>query len=195
MAEKACCRCKVAKSAGEFSRYPKSRDGLNYHCKACEKLARQGRDYSGYDRDRRDRDKKRQQDREYRLRNLDRLRAAGRAKHARDPEATIERMRRWRAANPEKAREHGRRDKARRALGRRGTPEEIAYVKAVQHDPCAYCGEPGRELDHVVPVAAGGEPGWSNLASACRRCNATKNDSPLWGFLLRHRAGARPPWN
>jgi 5-methylcytosine-specific restriction endonuclease McrA len=94
-------------------------------------------------------------------------------------------MRQWRIDNPDLARQQARRDRARRALGRRGSPDEVAYVKAVQCDPCGYCGGPGRELDHIVPVAGGGEAGWENLTRACRSCNANNNDSPLWEFLLR----------
>lgn len=45
---------------------------------------------------------------------------------------------------------------------------------------CQYCGEkkPARELsyDHVVPRAAGGRTTWDNIVSACRACNARKDD-------------------
>lgn len=48
---------------------------------------------------------------------------------------------------------------------------------------CAYCGRPASEvplvIDHVVPVVAGGLDDESNLAAACRDCNAGKGGTPL----------------
>jgi 5-methylcytosine-specific restriction endonuclease McrA len=45
---------------------------------------------------------------------------------------------------------------------------------------CQYCGKkkPARELsyDHVVPRSAGGRTIWTNIVTACRKCN-TKKDS------------------
>ncbi|HEY3498458.1 MAG TPA: HNH endonuclease [Polyangiaceae bacterium] len=45
---------------------------------------------------------------------------------------------------------------------------------------CQYCGEkkPARELsyDHVVPRSAGGRTVWENIVTACRDCNARKDD-------------------
>lgn len=39
---------------------------------------------------------------------------------------------------------------------------------------CAYCGRPATEVDHIVPVAAGGTTTIHNLAPACRACNRRK---------------------
>ena len=45
---------------------------------------------------------------------------------------------------------------------------------------CLYCGKGHREneltRDHVMPVSRGGKNGWSNVVSACRRCNSHKAD-------------------
>lgn len=45
---------------------------------------------------------------------------------------------------------------------------------------CQYCGEklPARELtfDHVVPRSQGGKTTWTNIVTACRRCNADKGN-------------------
>lgn len=35
------------------------------------------------------------------------------------------------------------------------------------------------ELDHIIPLAAGGTHTWDNVACACRRCNGIKSDKPL----------------
>lgn len=45
---------------------------------------------------------------------------------------------------------------------------------------CQYCGNrfPARALsyDHVVPRSAGGGTSWSNIVTACKTCNAVKDD-------------------
>ncbi|UCE89046.1 MAG: HNH endonuclease, partial [Pseudomonadota bacterium] len=43
---------------------------------------------------------------------------------------------------------------------------------------CMYCGREDRDTgltrDHVVPVSRGGRDNWSNVVTACKRCNAHK---------------------
>lgn len=41
---------------------------------------------------------------------------------------------------------------------------------------CHYCGSYADQVDHVVPVAQGGDSRRENLAAACRPCNADKLD-------------------
>jgi 5-methylcytosine-specific restriction endonuclease McrA len=41
---------------------------------------------------------------------------------------------------------------------------------------CVYCGVPATSIDHVVPRSRGGRHEWSNVVSACRRCNHVKAD-------------------
>lgn len=47
---------------------------------------------------------------------------------------------------------------------------------------CRYCGRSGRlvqlEVDHVIPVAAGGTDDDENLVTACGDCNLGKSDRP-----------------
>jgi hypothetical protein len=43
---------------------------------------------------------------------------------------------------------------------------------------CQYCGtHRDLTLDHVMPKARGGKSTWTNLVTACKRCNARKGDS------------------
>lgn len=44
--------------------------------------------------------------------------------------------------------------------------------------PCA------PELDHIIPLAAGGDHTKKNTACSCRRCNQLKRDKPLGQLLL-----------
>lgn len=55
---------------------------------------------------------------------------------------------------------------------------------------CQYCGKNhDLTLDHVVPRASGGKSIWTNLVTACKRCNTYKgNKSPeAAGFSLKQR--------
>jgi hypothetical protein len=50
-------------------------------------------------------------------------------------------------------------------------------------DPCAYCGAPASDVDHIDP-RDGENDGPDNLTACCRSCNARKNRRPLLGWLL-----------
>lgn len=41
---------------------------------------------------------------------------------------------------------------------------------------CAYCGGPGRTIDHVIPESRGGQNTWENLVAACAPCNGRKGN-------------------
>ena len=42
---------------------------------------------------------------------------------------------------------------------------------------CQYCGSTRNlTLDHLVPRSRGGDSGWTNLVTACARCNHAKGD-------------------
>lgn len=62
---------------------------------------------------------------------------------------------------------------------------EQTFLDAVRRDPCAYCGAPSTDLDHIVSRLAGGLSGWSNLTAACDRCNSSKSNHSLLGYLSR----------
>ena len=44
---------------------------------------------------------------------------------------------------------------------------------------CAYCGSPGGEVDHIIPLARGGDHTIGNLTSSCKRCNQSKGSKLL----------------
>lgn len=39
---------------------------------------------------------------------------------------------------------------------------------------CIYCGAPADTMDHVTPIAKGGDHSPANTVAACARCNASK---------------------
>lgn len=48
---------------------------------------------------------------------------------------------------------------------------------------CAYCGKHYDSVklsrDHIVPVSRGGVNKWTNVVTACKKCNTVKNDQTL----------------
>lgn len=42
--------------------------------------------------------------------------------------------------------------------------------------PCAFCGGPSAEVDHIVPISRGGRSGRENLQPTCKRCNRLKSN-------------------
>lgn len=134
--------------------------------------------------------------------NREALRAAARAYHRTPGARALRKI--WRDANREKIREQGRvsnigwRERNREqiaalAVRRRGGGRiGVADLRELRAQPCAYCGESARsEVDHVIPVAAGGSSDRANLAPACRACNGSKGDRPVrsW-YAAQH--GAMP---
>ena len=90
----------------------------------------------------------------------------------------------WKAANPDKAREHGRmsrrnrRARAREAGGSH-TAADLADILKAQGNRCAYCRADLRKtkkhVDHIKPLAGGGSNGRANLQYLCQPCNQAKN--------------------
>ncbi len=55
---------------------------------------------------------------------------------------------------------------------------------------CQYCGtKRDLTIDHVIPRAKGGKDSWTNLVTACKRCNAKKGDytPEEANMLLKHK--------
>lgn len=66
---------------------------------------------------------------------------------------------------------------------------------------CQFCGQkfPMRALsyDHVVPRSAGGRTEWSNIVTACKSCNAVKDDKTcdeagMWPLTAPRRPKSLP---
>jgi 5-methylcytosine-specific restriction endonuclease McrA len=49
---------------------------------------------------------------------------------------------------------------------------------------CYYCGGEASQVDHVIPIASGGDPmSLDNLVPACKRCNLSKGKKSQGVFL------------
>lgn len=78
-------------------------------------------------------------------------------------------------------------------MARRSTGKRLRFeVFKRDYFTCQYCGAqpPAVVLvvDHVVPVAAGGENGIDNLVTSCEPCNQGKADRPLGSVTPRQDA-------
>jgi hypothetical protein len=108
--------------------------------------------------------------------------------HASKPtEFWTEKMRRWRAKNPDRWAHHSRGGTHRRrsrmnAIEATITAQDWLETLEVFDHRCAYCN--GRtehlEQEHVVAIARGGGHTAENIVPACRSCNAKKKDRPVW---------------
>lgn len=126
-------------------------------------------------------------------------------KNAPDPEEVHRASRkRWVENNPEKVKEIRRRWARNQAPEKRArwnhynrerrmkdgallqSSEDLAYSSTLLLDPCSYClSSQSGTIDHIVPIAIGGNSRWDNLTASCKSCNSSKNDTPLLLFLLR----------
>lgn len=42
------------------------------------------------------------------------------------------------------------------------------------HPVCVVCGGEATEVDHIIPLSAGGDDDWRNLQPLCKRCHSRK---------------------
>jgi hypothetical protein len=128
--------------------------------------------------------------RRWREKNPEKNRAAHRAWRERNREKVRANQRKT-DARPERRTAMVERNKARYHRRVREGSEDARYYEAVlRADPCCYCGAAHEHLDHIVPVAADGEEDWTNLTSACARCNFAKGTASLLLFLINRKADA-----
>lgn len=99
------------------------------------------------------------------------------AKHNKEHDSA----RKWMDANPERARDHRRVARANRRAREQGgsyTASDVADILRLQRRRCAWCATkltPGYHIDHVVPLARGGENARRNLQALCPPCNRRKS--------------------
>ena len=184
---KTCTRCGVCKPLDQFLWKVKA-DGLRQpHCKPCgniqamnwkknnpEKVKESSKRYAEENRE-----AMKIRRREYYLR-----------KKAENPDILRERTRLWKASpkgraaskawlNTPAGREYNRKTAAKHVYPK----IVIDWWKSLDYPKCTYCGDPAREIDHIVPVAKGGPAELWNLTPACKPCNLTKRDKDLNVFL------------
>jgi HNH endonuclease len=70
---------------------------------------------------------------------------------------------------------NSRRRARRLAAQINGPLPRLIYVQILASGPCVYCGAPAESIDHVRPLAAGGDETEDNLVPACGHCNKSKS--------------------
>jgi 5-methylcytosine-specific restriction endonuclease McrA len=183
-ARKRCCRCKLTLPTTEFHRATKRPDGLQTICKACTREHNRARKQANPDW-------WKPYHAQYVL--TDEQRAAN-IKRARqwlrdNPERARENARRWNAKNPTKVREIVRKRTATRRAREAGAfVEHVDGAVLWERDGgvCGICStvisdsfETARfQVDHIVPLARGGEHSYANTQVAHPECNRRK-----WAYL------------
>lgn len=140
--------------------------------------------------------KKRESDRRYREKNIEKDRQHSRDYRKNNPGIVKASIQRWYQENPERAVLLKQRRFARKlGLPDTLTIEEWNYTLAYWNRSCVYCGETSEEitLDHYIPLNHEHCPGTvaENCLPACRSCNSSKNDGDViywmnWRFGEEH---------
>lgn len=183
---KRCTSCAADKPVAEFHKQARGRFGVSSICKPCNKA----KVYA------------------YRKANPEKIKEIAARYRAAHIDEVRERFQDWKDANPDYERERYARRRAdaaqlatlrainarigreRRAAIAMSEGIEEAVKAELLRQPCAYCWAPAVELDHVVPLSAGGRHDIANLVPSCRRCNARKGNKSLLMFLLAQRRSA-----
>jgi 5-methylcytosine-specific restriction endonuclease McrA len=202
---KRCTRCGEVKGFAAFSKNRTTADGLQQHCKACNRayyLARQAY-ILAREKARRERlgDEIRARQRAEYWRDVERSRAQARASAAIQNPKRRDYKQAWaradRAKYPEKWRAKYRRERVRDpmrykaiAYKRRAAKKQMprgtvtAVGLAARWDyyggRCWMCGGPAVEFDHVKPLKHSGTHCHANLRPACVPCNRRKQ--AIWPF-------------
>lgn len=173
---KFCKYCGDTKPKDQFPRRTASPDGLAYKCKLCQKA------YSDQ-RYKADPEKAKASARRWATANRERRDDIRRASAERRREDTrsikAAHARRRRSENPERHRLQGRLDafkrRQREAAIAPADRRAVELIVAAARGCCTYCGNRGPlTLDHITPLADGGDNAWDNLLPACKLCNSSK---------------------
>lgn len=206
---KQCSRCRRSLLESEFNIDRTKKDGLKYHCRACDRLAGI-RNYA------KNSDKLRLRARNYVSRNHDKVRAIARKSYYKridkerarmrkwqrenrawskawrecNPDKWLAYSKRWQAKNPAKyrAQQSRRRARVRNALcdSNADIAKWVSHVRDAPRLRCHWCkcivARPARTLDHVIALARGGSHTVANFCMSCRSCNSRKGDKSTFDW-------------
>lgn len=176
---KRCGTCGQTLAHSEFHKRARSKDGLMARCKACNRAAALAWHRDNYV----PRERKPPRGRDPEVKKACNRRAEKR-RLERDPTYASDRARLYRRRHPEKVKAAKRLRKTRER-GAAFSAEATEYVDILANDPCSYCGGLADTVDHIDPIARGGDSSVGNLTAACARCNSRKKDRPLLVFLAQ----------
>jgi len=208
---KVCTRCGESKPLTAFAKHKLGRDGLRPRCRACTSIETKAHDAANRERKlarqkayrEANKEALREKDRTYRAAKPEVAKERGAKWRATFPDRERERGARYRAenkakdaerkaayakANPHVARAIQARRRARKlAVGGTYTVADIAELFRRQRGQCPACrGDLGKfHVDHVLPLALGGDNSPANLQLLCAHCNHTKSAAHPVDFMQR----------
>jgi len=125
-------------------------------------------------------------DREKQYRGSDEVHQKKRLRYATDPQyraGRLKAVREWGQLYPDRLKIIDHRRRARLAAVKHTlTADQWEAILAIYKHRCAYCQRGGKmTMDHVIPLARGGEHSPENVVPACFSCNSRKQhrDAPL----------------
>jgi len=171
---KICSRCLLEKAYEDFHVCKRALDGRRAECKECRKSAPdqqpayRKKNWAAYYKN-----------------NTEKLRARARKQRTDNLEHHKNRLKVWRANNPDKQKIQNH--KRRAILNKNGVflvkPKEIQKIRNAN---CIYCGSKNKiEIDHAFPVIRGGRHSVGNLVPACSHCNRSKGSRTIMEWRLR----------
>lgn len=186
---KICSKCKLKLPLDQFYRMTRSKDGRHVWCKVCDNsYKREWRDknrehvnrigkaqqYNWYHNNL---ERARETARKWQRENKDRVYQIKKRFAENNPEKLKEYQDRWNKANPEKVKMRADR---RRAKKKDAFVENVSSLVVLELDDgiCGICGKDvdptNFHIDHVIPLARGGEHSYNNSQVAHPKCNQMK---------------------
>ena len=183
---KLCHYCNLEKSLDNFGNDKRVKDGKKNKCNSCHNdymkayywQHREVMAAKALVHHHKNKESANARRRENRLKNLEREIQHSRQWQKDNPEAANAIKTNWRMKNRVKLQEIA---EQRETVIKAGNVPS-SHIKNLRKMPCNYCGnfiEGQMHIDHVVPIAKGGEHSIENLVSACKSCNLSKADKML----------------
>ncbi len=194
MRSKECRRCKETKSAEEFSKSSRNKDGLISYCKECD--SKYGKDWYARNKEsnkqrslkwaKENKEKFKEYQKKWDEENKE-VRRRYQAKWYQENKKKVSaNQKTWWDKNPDKRKlyKHKYYGKLRDQLGEVSS-DIIEKLRIEQDNLCYYCDKKldSWHLEHMVPVSRGGLHDDSNLCLSCPSCNLRKQTKTAEKFI------------
>jgi 5-methylcytosine-specific restriction endonuclease McrA len=187
---KICTTCKAEKEESLFNKDKQKKDGLNPRCKECSRKWHH-----------KNKDRVKEYQKEYYKNNAELFCTKAKKYRRKNHELLNKKKKEWDANNFDYRKEYrtlnsdkysayarNRRARINNCSGSH-TSDDIKTILASQKNKCAVCYcdvSNGYHVDHIVPIAKGGDNDKYNLQVTCPSCNFSKNDSDPIEYAQRY---------